>query len=205
MRPVWLHGWPLDERMWEREVRRFGGVAVRLYGRGESIDGWAEQLLGELDGDELALVGSSMGGYTALALARRAPERVAAIVLSASKAAADTPERKAFRDELIERLRRDGPPPHAADGITVEELAACQAAIRDRPDATDVVRRFAGVFVACAGSRDELVRPEEARALAALAPNGRAEVFDTDHFVNLDDPAGFEAMLETVLGGMVQE
>ena len=105
MTPVWLHGWPLDERMWERQVAAFGGVAVRLYGRGSSIDGWAAQLLDELAGDELALVGSSMGGYTALAIAARAPDRVAAIVLSASKAAPDTPERKEFRDELIERLR----------------------------------------------------------------------------------------------------
>ena len=41
MTPVWLHGWPLDERMWERQVERFGGAAVNLYGRGNSIDAWA--------------------------------------------------------------------------------------------------------------------------------------------------------------------
>jgi len=185
--------------MWKREVERFGGVAVRLYGRGESIDGWAAQLLGEVEGDDLALVGSSMGGYTALAMTRCAPERVKAVVLSASKAAPDTPERRAFRNGLIERLRRDGPPPHAVEGISVEELAACQAAIRDRPDSTDVVRSFGGVLVACAGRRDDLVSPEEARELAATAPNGRARIFDTDHFINLDDPEGFERMLETVL------
>ena len=49
-----------------------------------------------------------MGGYAALAIARRAPERVAAIVLSASKAAPDTPERRAEREGLIERLRAEG-------------------------------------------------------------------------------------------------
>ena len=54
--------------MWDRQVERFGGVAVRLYGRGNSIDGWAAQLLDELTGDDLALVGASMGGYTALAI-----------------------------------------------------------------------------------------------------------------------------------------
>jgi len=197
--PVWLHGWPLDETMWRREVERFGGTAVRLYGRGASIDGWAEQLLGELGGDDLALIGSSMGGYTALAMVRRAPERVSAVVLSASKAASDSPERRLFRDRLIEELRATGPPPHAVAGVSVDELVACQAAIRDRADTTDVVRDFQGVFVACAGTLDELVTPEEARELAALAPSGRAEIFETDHFINLDDPVGFERMLETVL------
>jgi pimeloyl-ACP methyl ester carboxylesterase len=140
-----------------------------------------------------------MGGYTALAMARRAPQRVAAIVLSASKAAPDAPERKAFRSELIEQLRRDGPPPNAARGVPVEELVACQAAIRDRPDAADVVRSFPGALVACAGTRDDVVSPEEARQVAALAPNGRAEIFDTGHFINLDDPTGFAVMLESVL------
>jgi pimeloyl-ACP methyl ester carboxylesterase len=199
VKPVWLHGWPLDERMWERQVGRFGGVTVRLYGRGASIADWAEQILGGIEGDDLALIGSSMGGYTALAITRRAPDRVAAIVLSASKAAPDTPERRAFRDELIERMRTDGPPAHAFDGITVEELSVAQAAIRDRPDSRDVVRGFEGTFIACAGTRDAIVHPDEARGLAALAPHGRAEIFDTDHFINLDDPEGFAAMLEAVL------
>ena len=199
MKPIWLHGWPLDETMWQREVARFGGIAVRLYGRGSSIDAWASQLLDELDGDDLALIGSSMGGYTALTMTRIAPERISALVLSASKAAPDSPERKEFRDRLIAELRSSGPPPHAVGGVGVEELVAAQEAIRDRADTTDVVRGFGGVFVACAGTRDDIVTPDEARALAALAPNGRAEVFDAEHFINLDDPAGFAAMLEAVL------
>ena len=41
---------------------------------------------------------------------RHAPERVSAVVLSASKAAPDPPERKLFRDRLIEELRTGGPP-----------------------------------------------------------------------------------------------
>jgi pimeloyl-ACP methyl ester carboxylesterase len=197
--PVWLHAWPLDEHQWDAEVARFGGTAVRLYGRGGSIDGWAAQILAELRDDELALVGSSMGGYAALAMARQAPERVRTLVLAASKAAPDTPERKRFRDRLIENLRENGPPPNAARGVTVDDLATAQAAIRDRGDATDVVRAFAGALVVCAGTQDELMRPAEADELAALAPNGRAAHLATGHFVNLDDPEGFGTVLESVL------
>jgi pimeloyl-ACP methyl ester carboxylesterase len=197
--PVWLHGWPLDQHQWDAEVARFGGVAPRLYGRGASIDGWAGQILGEVQGDDLVLVGSSMGGYTALAIARRAPERVRAIVLAASKAAADTPERQRFRDRLIENLRENGPPPNAAPGATIDDLATAQAAIRDRDDTTAVVRSFVGPFVVCAGVHDELMRPEEADELAALAHDGRAVTFATGHFVNLEDPEGFAAVVESVL------
>lgn len=199
MNPVWLHGWPLDERQWERQLARFGGVAPNLYDRGESIDGWARQLLAELEGD-LVVVGCSMGGYTALAMAKHAPERIAALVLAPSKADPDTAERRAFRDGLIERMRRDGPPEHAFPGIGVEALATAQLAIRDRPDTTEVVREFPGVFVACAGTEDDLVTVADATTLADLAPNGRLEIFEgASHFINLDDPDGFGGMMESIL------
>ena len=196
MTPVWLHGWPLDERMWERQVERFGGVAVNLYGRGNSIDSWAAQLLEEVAGDDLALVGASMGGYTALAIAQRAPGRVAAIVLAASKSAADGPERREEREALIERLAADGPPENAAPGVSIEDLIACQEAIRDRPDLTSVVTTFGGVLVAAAGTEDEIVLTEDAFELAGLAPDGRPYVFaGAGHFLNLDQPDEFDAMI----------
>ena len=153
-------------------------------------------MLDEVAGDDLALVGSSMGGYTALAITARAPERVAAIVLSASKATPDTPERKEFRNELIERLRAEGPPENATPGVGVEELIACQEAIRDRADLTGVVTSFRGVFVACAGTEDDLVLTEDAFELAALAEDGRPYVFPgAGHFLNLDQPEAFAAMI----------
>jgi pimeloyl-ACP methyl ester carboxylesterase len=196
---VWLHGWPLDERMWERQLSRFGGSALRLYGRGSSIDGWAEQILREVEGG-LLLVGASMGGYTALAMARLAPERVRALVLAGSRAGPDSPERKAFRNELIPRLRAEGPPENAADGVSVEELIAAQEAIRDRRDSTDVVRSYAGPLVVCAGTEDELLSPDEARELAAAAPNGRAVVLEgAGHFMSLDRPDEFDAVIAEVL------
>jgi 3-oxoadipate enol-lactonase len=196
---LWLHGWPLDERMWERQVARFGGEAVRLYGRGSSIDGWAEQILREVDGD-LVLVGHSMGGYAALAMAGHAPDRVRALVLAGARAESDTPERQAFRDELVAGLRSEGPPDNAAEGVTVEELVAAQEAIRNRRDSSRVVRTFDGQLVVGAGSEDELFTPDEARQLAASAPNGRAVVFErAGHFMSLDRPDEFDAVVEEVL------
>ena len=72
---VLLHAFPVGPAMWEPQIAALSGheLAIpRLYGRGTSIDGWARQLLRELD-VELVPVGASMGGYCALALARRAP------------------------------------------------------------------------------------------------------------------------------------
>jgi pimeloyl-ACP methyl ester carboxylesterase len=196
---LWLHGWPLDEHMWERQVSRFGGLAVRLYGRGNSIDGWAEEILRETEG-ELVVVGHSMGGYTALAMVARAPERVRSLVLAGARAGADTPERKAFRGELIARLQAEGPPDNAAPGVTVEELVTAQEAIGDRRDTSGVAATFQGQLVVCAGSEDEVFTPDEAHDLAASAPAGRAVVFESaGHFMSLDRPDEFDAVVADVL------
>jgi pimeloyl-ACP methyl ester carboxylesterase len=198
MRPVLLHGYPLDERMWEPQLevlRAYDPYAPRLYGRGSSVDEWARQILGEVDGDVVP-VGASMGGYVALSMARQAPERVRAIVLAASRAAADSPERRRERDATIATLRADGVPANAAWGVRPEELIEATEALRDRPDATEVVRDFAGPLLVVAGADDETVPLEEAREVAALAPDGRLEVLDgAGHFVSIDRADRFDTLL----------
>jgi pimeloyl-ACP methyl ester carboxylesterase len=195
-----LHGWPVSDRVWIRQVTalRDAGYTVvtpHLYGRGPSIDDWAAQLLRDVDG-ELVPVGASMGGYCALALARRAPERILGLVLVGSTADADSFERRRFRQEQIIALRK-GEVPHLADAdADLEHLAIAQEAMRDRLDLTGVVASFGGPLIVCVGDRDELVTVEEARQLAATALNGRLEVFEgAGHFVNLDQPERFNAVL----------
>ena len=140
-------------------------------------------------------VGASMGGYVALAMARQAPERVRAIVLAASRAAADTPERRRERDETIARLRADGVPANAAWGVRPEELIEATEALRDRPDATDVVRGFAGPLLVVAGADDETIPLEESREVAALAPHGWLAVLEgAGHFVSIDRAERFDTI-----------
>jgi 3-oxoadipate enol-lactonase len=195
-----LHAWPVDERMWEPQVARLQAAghtphAPRLYGRGASIEGWAAQLLGEEEGGFVA-VGASMGGYTALALARRSPERVLGIVLAGSRAAADTPERRAARDETIARLRSEGAWPELETDVDAEELAVAQEAMRDRPDASGVVASFGGPLLVCAGDQDEIVPVEEARGIADDALRGSFELFPgAGHFPSTDQPDRFNDVL----------
>src|SRR5688500_1587009 len=164
MNVVLLHAWPPDERMWDAQLPGlredgFEPVAPRLYGRGPSIDGWAAQLLAELEGP-LVAVGASMGGYCARALARRAPERGVGLALVGSRADADTPERRAFRDDMIARLRSGGVPDELETDVPAEELAVAQEAMRDRPDLSGVASSFGGPLLVCVGDADEIVSVE---------------------------------------------
>lgn len=210
MKVVLLHAFPLDERMWNLQLDALRGYDVEtpnLYDLGgNSIEGWAVGVLERIAG-ELAVVGASVGGLVGLAMARREPERVRGLVLAGSRAGADPPERRAGRDDAIRILRKDGieawapnapapPPPER----TVEQLVRTLEALRDRPDATDVVRSFEGPLWIAVGETDPYLPLEEAREIVAAAPNGRLEIFEgAGHFTNLEQPDRFNRLLRAFL------
>jgi 3-oxoadipate enol-lactonase len=209
MKVVLLHAFPLDERMWEPQLDVLTDhetFAPRLYGLGSSIDEWAEAVLQQADGD-LVAVGASMGGYCALAMARREPDRVRGLFLAGSRAGADSPARRIARDEIIRALRErgvegwydgsDNPAPREAVlAQSTDDLVTATEVLRDRPDFTDVVSSFRGPLLLAVGDRDELLSVEEARQIVEVAPNGRLEVFDgAGHLISLEQPERFNRVL----------
>jgi pimeloyl-ACP methyl ester carboxylesterase len=205
-----LHAMPLDERMWMPQLEALAGQDVEapnLYDLGgASVDRWADALLAST-ADDIAVVGASMGGYVALAMAREAPERVRGLLLVGSRVGADTPERRVSRDEQIRTLREEGidawapsapdpPPPER----TVDELVRAVQAIRDRSDSTELARSFEGPLWIAVGDADPFFPVDEAREVVAAAPNGRLEVFeDTGHFPSRDRPERFNELLREFL------
>jgi len=207
---VLLHAFPLDERMWEPQLAVLGDedvVAPNFYGLGGgSVDGWAGRVLEQVDG-ELVAVGASMGGYVALAMARREPERIRGLLLAGARATPDPPDRRALRGEMIrvveaegiEGWNRDFTPPGPPDRST-DELVQGIEALRDRPDATGVVASFAGPLLVVVGDQDDILPVDEARQIAGSAPNGRFEVVEgAGHLVNLDAPERFNQILLELL------
>lgn len=196
MTTVFLHALPHDPSMWDG----YDGATPRLYGRGPSLEAWAAQILGEQEG-RLVLVGASMGGYTALAMAKQAPERIGGLALVGSRAAADPRERRAERDETIRKLREEGTdsvwPGNANDP---NELADAVAAIRDRPDFSDVPTALRVPFLVCVGTGDHLTSVDEARSIADSAPRGMLKVFEgAGHILSLDQPDRFRRVLDSFL------
>ncbi len=209
MTVVFLHAFPLDERMWH-----MGTHAPRLYGLGSSMDDWADAVLESYPG-RLILIGASMGGYAALAAARRAPERLAGLLLAGSRPEADTPERYAKRAETIAIARERG-----AEGVwdamraglfgddsdpdvvararglaldrSEDELVTALGAIRDRPDSTEAYRALGDRAVTVVGDRDPYVPVDDARRFepdAVVLP-------DCGHLVSLERPAEFGLVLD---------
>jgi pimeloyl-ACP methyl ester carboxylesterase len=209
---VLLHALPLDERMWEPQLPALAGDDVttpRLYGRGPTMTAWAESIASELSGEH-AVVGASMGGYCALALAKVAPELVSALLLVGSRPDPDSPERRAGRADTIELIRREG-----ADGLwrfmepklfanaanadpslmfrDPNGLVGAVEAIRDREDSTQLARDFPGPLQFVVGEHESFVTPGE------LSEFDIRIVPDAGHLVNLERPDEFNAILREFL------
>ena len=210
MNTLLLHAFPLDERMWQPQRAEFEFVAPRLYGRGQTMDAWADSIAGEVDGD-LVLVGASMGGYCALALAGRAPERVRALLLLGSRPDADSDERRAGRAKTIELIRNDGPDalwedmvpklfaaPASADSRLLfrepDGLIEAVEAIRDRADSTEIARRLGDRVRFVVGEHDPFVSADELRDYHTRTIAGAG------HIANLERADDFNAELEDFLG-----
>ena len=210
MRVVLIHAFPLDDRMWDSQIEALDDEDVYvpyLYGLGgNSVDGWAEHVLERTEG-ELLVVGASLGGYVALAMARSAPDRVKSLLLAGARAKADPPERRAAREEMIRVVQAEGiegwnrefAPPGPEDRTT-DELVRGIEALRDRRDAADVVAAFAGPLTVVVGDQDALLPVEEARQIAESAPDGRLEVVEgAGHVVNVDAPERFNEIVSELL------
>ena len=209
MKVVLLHAFPLDERMWDAQLDALDGdvYAPNFYDLGgNSVDGWAEHVLERVDGD-LVAIGASLGGYVALAMARAAPDRVKSLLLAGARAAADPPERRAAREEMIRVVQAEGiegwnrefAPPGPEDRTTDELVRGIQA-LRDRRDATDVVAGFTGPLSVVVGDRDEILPVDEARQIAESAPDATFEVVEgAGHVVSVDAPDRFNEILLALL------
>jgi pimeloyl-ACP methyl ester carboxylesterase len=118
------------------------------------------------------------------------------MVLSGSRADADTWDRRRIREEQITELRDGRIPVGAEPDVLLEHLAKAQEGIRDRLDLTGVVASFGGPVLVCVGDRDETISVEASQQLASTALEGTLEVFEgAGHFPSLDQPARFNEVL----------
>ena len=189
MKVVRVHAFPFDERMWEPQRQALAGrevVTPNLY---------------DLGGNSI--------GYVGLSMARQAQGQVRALLLAGSRASADPPERKATREQMIrvvpeegiEGWNRDFYPPGPGHRTT-DELVRGIEALRDRPDATDVVAAFQGPLAVVVGDRDEPLPVGEARQIAESAQKARLDVVEgAGHLVSLEAPERFNQILLELLRG----
>jgi len=224
---VFLHAFPLDASQWDHQVAAFSDryrcLRPDAFGCGESpapppslsLSAVADGVLTALDRlgvSEFALVGLSMGGYTAFPLLARAGSRVRALVLCDTRPGADSDQARADRLAMAERVRHEGVEVivesmaakllaprsleefHISDPVrgrirrcTPEGVAACQEAMASRPDSTPVLPSISVPTLVVVGSEDAVTPVSEGEAMVGAIPGARLEVIEgAGHLSNLE-------------------
>ena len=243
---VLLHAFPLNASMWaaQREAlsgayrvicpdqRGFGGTP--LYEHDDpSLDDIADDVAAMLDKlkvERCVLGGLSMGGYVAMAFARRHPDRLRALVLADTKASADPPEAAANRLRIAEEVVAAGHAKQLVDellpklvGTTTKErralvlgrvkatveraplyaVAWAQRAMAARPESFDTLRAVAVPALVVVGEEDELSPPGDAAAMAAALPGATlVTVPAAGHLSAMEAPEEFNTALRGFLDGL---
>ncbi|MEP7167987.1 MAG: alpha/beta hydrolase [Bacteroidota bacterium] len=120
---IFIHGFPFDKNMWNPQMKAFENIArvisYDICGYGKStadhekpaISLFADDLIKFMDVlqvDKATICGVSMGGYIALDVLYRYPNRFAGIILSDTQCIADTAETKTKRYETIKKIEENG-------------------------------------------------------------------------------------------------
>lgn len=190
-----------------------GPVTVASTLKGESMTELAGAILADAP-PRFALAGLSMGGYVALEIMRRAPDRVIRLALLDTSARPDTPEQTSTRRGLVARAEAGGfeavlaetaprllHPVHQTDpaligaqirmGLAVGAKAygRQQAAIIGRIDSRPHLLGIAVPTLVVVGDQDALTPPDRAEEMAAAIPGARLEVIvRAGHLSTLEQP-----------------
>lgn len=218
-----LPGLLCDHALWAHQTEQLADIAdchVPDLTAQDSVGGLAGAVLAQAPA-RFALAGLSMGGYVALEIMRRAPERVTHLCLMDTSARADTDEQRQRRQALLKlarmgRFRGMSPRLLATqvlpDHVAVPEIggvilamtarvgrdAFCrqQSAILSRPDSRPDLAGIRSPTLVVVGADDVQTPPDRSREIAAAIHGARLHIIPRcGHLAPLEQP-------ETVTGLM---
>ncbi len=228
-----IHGFPLDSTLWELQFQGLEGMSriiapdLRGHGRSDnppgpySMEMFADDINGLLDHlgvyRPVILCGLSMGGYVLFEFYRRYPERVAGIILTATRAGADSKEGKANRDKAVESVQKNGIRPIAEamlpkllapasyedkelvayvremmETASPEGMLGALQAMKNRPDSTPTLAKIDMPTLVIHGEDDQIIPLAEAEAMFEAIEGSEMVVLENaGHLPNLEQPEKF--------------
>ena len=241
---LFIHGWPHNRTLWSGQLSGLSTharcIAPDLRGFGDStVSGpysmaqYADDLAALLDSlgiDRAIVCGLSMGGYVAMAMLRHHRHRVRALILTSTRATADTPEGREKRMRLIDFVREHGVEALATRQLRamvgettfsarpalleslrrlmaaapLEGVVGALQAMADRPDSTELLKTLDIPALVIGGAEDTFTPPAELGQLAAAMPNARLELIATaGHVCAFERPAAFDHLVAEFLESLV--
>jgi len=236
---LFIHGFPLNHRMWEPQMQSLsqtaGMVAPDLRGHGDSepiegpysMDMLADDCVALLDALDIqqpvVVCGLSMGGYITLAMYRRYPERIRALILAATRAGGDSLDGKTNRDMAISQAEKDGAAATTASMLpkmmspktyksnpdlvkqvesimsstSVQGIVGALEGMKSRPDSTPYLGEITVPTLIIHGEEDQLIPFQEAQSMhAAIANSTMILMSSAGHLLNMERPESFNQAVE---------
>lgn len=243
-----IHGYPLNRKLWEPQLSSLSDIArvltPDLRGHGDSEPGpvtsqFHQAFSMEMMADDCAnflsalgvsrpavIGGLSMGGYIALAFARKYPQRLAGLILAATRAGADSAEGKANRDKAVALARESGPvaiaeamlpkmmspktyqsnPELVAVVFDMMKTTSVSGIVGDllgmkvRPDSTAFLPEIRKPTLLLYGADDQIIPQAEMESMATAIPDAQLIVIpDSGHLLNMEQPDDFNQSIYTFM------
>lgn len=201
---------------------RYGPVLIADHRQGDSVEELATNILSAAP-SHFALAGMSLGGFIALEIMRRCPERVDRLALISTSARPDSEPERALRESRLEVARsgryREIPPLHYAKNVhpsrqaddtlrathrtMTEEVGMAayfsqQQAIGSRPDARPSLADIGCPTLVLVGDSDFITPRSHSEEMVASIPNSRLVVVPgCGHLALLEQPEAANAALQT--------
>lgn len=232
---VFLHAFPMSSDMWQPQfeaLKNYRLLAPNFRGFGSTplaspwfIETAVDDVL-ETVSEQSVYVGLSMGGYVALRLAQKAPQRVKALVLCDTRAEADTNEQKNKRASSVEFVREQGVAAfvdpflkdalapetwsrHSALTETIRAIAnqasaqavmSALASLAARGDMTEALSQIQVPTLVMVGAEDKITPLPLAQSIQrAIVGSHLSVIANAGHFSNLENPAEFNRELLSFL------
>jgi pimeloyl-ACP methyl ester carboxylesterase len=232
---VFLHGYPLDHRIWlpvfpylRKDIHI---IEPDLRGHGQSpvpegvysmslVVGDVIRLLDKLKIEKTVVAGHSMGGYVIFEFWHEYPDRISGIALVATRANADTEERRMDRLQTAEEVMKAGTAKIVnsmltkltkktelypeirgiMEGISPQGVAGILRGIANRANAIPWLPQINVPAVVIAGKDDQLVPVQESIEMAKKLQNGKLEMIDNaGHLPMMEDPEKVAQCLDDLI------
>jgi 3-oxoadipate enol-lactonase len=238
---VLVHGFPFDHSIWQAQLKALGREARALapdlpgFGRSKplsakepTMDDYAERIArwaGDSGLDRFVLVGHSMGGYIAFALARLYPERLLGLGLVCTRPGPDSEEGRRNRYKMIDAVEEKGAQatvdamlsklfgkrtqeekPKVVEQTrrlmlaqSSEGIVAALKAMASRPDSTPLLAGIRVPTLVISGAEDSIIPAQDADLMASTIPGARKEsIGDAAHMPMLEQPDELSALLRSL-------
>lgn len=239
---IFLHGFPFNKSMWKSQMdalkTNYRVIAIDFRGFGQSTDEKSDlsmdlfgldliAFMDKLNIPKAVVCGLSMGGYVALNVTQKFPERFKALILCDTQCNADTSEGREKRYATIEDINANGPEAFSENfikgvfhpnsfiskteivenlrnvviGNNQEAITAGLAALAIRSETCSGLKDIRIPTLIICGDEDQLTPVVKSKAMQQQIQGAELKIIEhAGHVSNLEQPEQFNMHVSNFLG-----